>query len=359
MTTNSGTRPRRARSAAGSVPPRVGLNITQVIHAARVVEAALDGVALGEILDAALSRMAPAPDGSWEDAVVSSLTNVVRHSLGFAEARGVREAIRTAFREAQDVGSLDETIASFVAEGVDAERVAWQVISVESLRHEGLIHRECNKLTRMFPEWNPNDFIGYGWAGLRVALRNYDPSMGFAFSTYACPKINGAIRDGLRAENPLPKRLTTFVRKVSAVEEKLTHDLLRAPTYSEISSYVESYGSMALLPRLTTAASIEEMTWSANSERARELPFLTHGADPSDLAVGTVRDEALHAALAGLPADEQEAVRRLVLEEEPAVRVAAELGVDPRVLRARKTRGLELLREAMASWARDALLVTQ
>jgi RNA polymerase sigma factor (sigma-70 family) len=43
-----------------------------------------------------------------------------------------------------------------------------------------------------------DDLISYGTIGLIRAAKNYDPSRGFKFATYATFKINGAISDGLR-----------------------------------------------------------------------------------------------------------------------------------------------------------------
>jgi RNA polymerase sigma factor for flagellar operon FliA len=173
------------------------------------------------------------------------------------------------------------------------------------------------------------------WAGLRVALRNFDPELGYAFSTYACPKINGAIRDGVRAESPIPKHLTTFVRKVSAAEESLVQALGRPPTYLEIATFLD--------------ASLEEMSnpWG---DATREPACLVDAADPATSAITCLRNEALASAVASLPADEADAVRLLLLQDMPVTAAAAILGIEPRTLRALKTRALTRLEPIMRAW---------
>ncbi len=52
-----------------------------------------------------------------------------------------------------------------------------------------------------------NDLISDGVIGLMEALRKYDPSRGVAFSAYAGHRIRGAMIDGLRRRDPLPRTL--------------------------------------------------------------------------------------------------------------------------------------------------------
>lgn len=50
-----------------------------------------------------------------------------------------------------------------------------------------------------------DDLIGYGTFGLIAAAERFDPSLGFRFSTYARHLIFGAITDGLRRFDPVPR----------------------------------------------------------------------------------------------------------------------------------------------------------
>lgn len=346
------------------MPPQIALDVTRVVACATRATELLrccDDISVVTAVDHMLPSLARHLTRDLRHVLImSGSTFVTTHRCAAPPVPldEARDGLADAFDTAVAPGSLDETIAALVARGIDAERVTWDVISRESVRHEGLIHKECNRLVRTLPERHPDELKGYGWHGLRVALRNFDPDLGFAFSTYACPKINGAIRDGVRAESPIPKRLTTFLRKVTSAEEQLTHALSRTPTYAEISAYVDSSSeSLHLLPRLAPTASIEELALTSAGE-SREPACLIDDADPERAALTALRDAALHAAVDALPAEEAQAIRLLLLQELPVGEAAALAGVEPRQLRLRKQRGLKALERVMRAWMDDHVLAS-
>ena len=51
-----------------------------------------------------------------------------------------------------------------------------------------------------------DDLVSFGVEGLMRALERFDPARGCAFSTYAYPRIRGAIWDGVRASCPVHGR---------------------------------------------------------------------------------------------------------------------------------------------------------
>ena len=362
---------RRARTAAGTTPPQIALDLARVVAAVSWTR---------DLLDCCNDTTLPALVEAVNDCLTGHLSKPLEHVTlaalgGFVDAHltshvaesgrpagalwswltqdTVRGGLRSAFDAVTAAGALDDVIADAVADGVDGELLTWNLINRESTKHEGLIHKECNRLARTLPDRSPDDLKGYGWHGLRMALRSFDPSLGWAFSTYACPKINGAIRDGARAESPIPKRLTTFVRKVTQAEEKLTQILGRTPSYREIASYLdENIEAMTLLPRLAPSASIEELSnpWG---EKTREPDCLIDPLAPEETVVIALRDEALHAAVNNLPEEEAVAVRLLMLQELPVGEAAALVGVEPRQLRMRKLRGMRALAPVMRAWLDD------
>ena len=61
-----------------------------------------------------------------------------------------------------------------------------------------------------------DDLFGFGMLGLIMAADSWDPSRGLAFSTYAYPRIRGAILDELRRMDFLPRGRRERVRAVDA-----------------------------------------------------------------------------------------------------------------------------------------------
>ncbi|HLU21879.1 FliA/WhiG family RNA polymerase sigma factor [Lederbergia graminis] len=73
-----------------------------------------------------------------------------------------------------------------------------------------------------------------GMVGLLDALHKYDYSRDIKFDTYASFRIKGAIMDGLRKEDWLPRNTREKVKKIDEVTNKLEQLLMRYPTPAEI-----------------------------------------------------------------------------------------------------------------------------
>ncbi|MEM6674501.1 MAG: FliA/WhiG family RNA polymerase sigma factor [Planctomycetota bacterium] len=75
-----------------------------------------------------------------------------------------------------------------------------------------------------------DDLFGFGILGLIAAADSWDPSRGLAFSTFAYPRIRGAILDELRRMDFLPRGRRERVRAVEATIERLLQTHGRRPT---------------------------------------------------------------------------------------------------------------------------------
>jgi len=78
------------------------------------------------------------------------------------------------------------------------------------------------------------DLVSSGLAGLVNSLDNFSPERGFKFETYAVPRIRGAILDGLRDVDWLPRSARQKTRRLDQAVEKLTIELGRPPQDYEI-----------------------------------------------------------------------------------------------------------------------------
>jgi RNA polymerase sigma factor for flagellar operon FliA len=79
-----------------------------------------------------------------------------------------------------------------------------------------------------------DDLLSSGVLGLIRALDNYDAGHGTAFSTYAVPKIRGAILDDLRSNDPASRTLRRREREVREARRALGLELGRDPSEQEI-----------------------------------------------------------------------------------------------------------------------------
>lgn len=235
-----------------------------------------------------------------------------------------------------------------------AEQLAWGLILLESQRHLGLVWTIIHRMADNFPDHSAQDMFGWGWYGLTQAIRSYDPGTA-AFSTYAARRINGAIRDGIRSEHHLPKRLTSVVREISVAEEDLVADLGRSPSLEELASHVGATLAELELARTRyqVPASIEELMGSGEDEEERAGPSWVPSAndDPAIEAVSTLQADAVAAAVLALPPEEREAIRLLIFEGMSTAEAAEITGLSTRQLRRARDRGLEAMAEDLKEWA--------
>src|SRR5690625_2795474 len=74
--------------------------------------------------------------------------------------------------------------------------------------------------------------------GLFDAIQKFDLNRDLKFDTYASFRIRGAIIDGLRKEDWLPRSTREKAKKIEQASSELTQKLQRTPTSSEIADYL-------------------------------------------------------------------------------------------------------------------------
>ncbi len=244
-------------------------------------------------------------------------------------------------------GSVKAVIAELTLQGVAAERISWAVISAETLRHHKLVLREANRMATMWADWSADDLVGFGWRGLRLALRSYDPNQAL-LSTFCVPRIRGSIKDGVRAEGHLPKRLLTLRNKVNEAERMLTETLDRRPSLEELAVAVEvDLDRIRLMPRLAAPTSMDSLLSVDDAPRE----FASEDAPAEDLFEAAERSTAIAEALTSLDAEAAEAVQLLVMDGKSFSQAQRVTGVSARQLRARRDRGLAVLADSLSAWA--------
>lgn len=97
-----------------------------------------------------------------------------------------------------------------------------------------LVHHVARQMTRTLSvEAEFDDLVSAGTIGLINAIENFDPSRGLAFSTFAAPRIRGAILDDLRRWDHVPRSVRRKQRALNAAREELRNTLVREPKPEE------------------------------------------------------------------------------------------------------------------------------
>ena len=84
-----------------------------------------------------------------------------------------------------------------------------------------------------------DDFYSDAALGLLNAIRNYDLQEGAKFETYATYKIRGAILDGVRKNDWVPRTARQKQKAVNEIREKLRIELGRVPFMEEIANAMD------------------------------------------------------------------------------------------------------------------------
>lgn len=75
--------------------------------------------------------------------------------------------------------------------------------------------------------------------GLYDALQKFDYDRDLKFDTYASFRIRGAVMDGLRKEDWLPRTARDKAKKIEQASNELTQKLQRNPTSTEIAEHLD------------------------------------------------------------------------------------------------------------------------
>jgi len=106
-------------------------------------------------------------------------------------------------------------------------------------KYTNLVEYVANRLAVGLPKnVSKDDLISYGIMGLIDAIEKFDHRRGLQFETYASWRIRGAIIDGLRQGDWVPRSIREKAKKIEEAYQVLEQKYLRTVSDAEISSYL-------------------------------------------------------------------------------------------------------------------------
>jgi RNA polymerase sigma factor FliA len=102
-----------------------------------------------------------------------------------------------------------------------------------------LVHHVARQLSKALAA--PADFdelVSCGTIGLMNALDAFEPARGLAFSTFAVPRIRGAILDELRRQDHVPRSIRRKTREIAQARETLTRIFGRPASDKELAEHL-------------------------------------------------------------------------------------------------------------------------
>ncbi|MBX3383194.1 MAG: sigma-70 family RNA polymerase sigma factor [Phycisphaeraceae bacterium] len=185
------------------------------------------------------------------------------------------------------------------------------------------------------------ELVAFGQLGLVEAARQFDPTRGVSFTTFAHYRIRGAIFDGLRKMTWLPPAARRQVHEHSVLNDALEHDADKLsasddPRYlaRQFSEAVERLGAVYLMSSIV------------DDDSTREGPA-DSGAAPTTESEGREIRGRLRDAIDSLPPDDAALVRMLYLEQKSMSEVGAILNKNKSTICRRHAEAIAKLRQCM------------
>ncbi|WP_211652938.1 FliA/WhiG family RNA polymerase sigma factor [Planococcus sp. MSAK28401] len=166
----------------------------------------------------------------------------------------------------------------------------------------------------------------YAYEGLLDALDKFKPEKDWKFETYAAWRIKGAIIDGLRKSDWLPRSLRDKVKKIEKAYAELEQQKGESASDQEVSEYLGM--TPAELNRAVSEAALSAML-SMDDEQANleeRMPRASIGSPERELSARLTK-EALAKAVAALPEKEKLTVSLCYFEEMKLTEIAEILGL--------------------------------
>ncbi len=203
-----------------------------------------------------------------------------------------------------------------------------------------LVHSCCLRFKNKGIEYD--DLFSSGCLGLVKAYDRFDKSLGFAFSTYAVPVILGEIKRLFREDGAVKvgRRLKDTARAVMNEREKMSRELSREPTVSELAA---ALGLTAEQVTEAVCASKPVLSLDYTDDDFDE-PMQLLSSDESEKVIGSI---ALSQSLEKLTEKDKALINLRYFQNSTQSVTASKLGMTQVQVSRREKAILQKLREQM------------
>lgn len=260
------------------------------------------------------------------------------------------EIVKASLQRAERLGELAKSIADILTKNGHSVDAPSLTSEQNTLVHSGinLVKDIADLVKKSLPAHvQIGDLIGYGHFGLIDAARSYDPDRGVTFEAFATFRIRGAMFDGIREMDHLPRSARTVQRIIREdTENKLTDEEIArkakiAPDLVDRYRQTIHRGSVKSLDDmpleiLETHSLLDEMSVS----------FISPAS--------SVEKETLISSLGEkielLPDAERQVIKKYFYEEVPLADIGWDLGVSESRASQILTSAIDRLKKLMRDW---------
>lgn len=225
-----------------------------------------------------------------------------------------------------------------------------------------LVNKVANRLAIGLPgNVDRDDLISFGRFGLLDALSKFDHTRGLQFETYAMWRIRGAMIDGLRESDWIPRTVRDRAKKIEEAYTILEQRLLRIPTDQEVSDYLgiseKELQQTIYDTSLASMISIDEAVGDEDEQKTARHSYIVDEITPrpEQVAESANMKDVLSVAVDKLPEKERLVVSLFYFEELTLSEIAEVMNLSPSRISQLHSKAVLRLRSALSRWKSQLL----
>jgi RNA polymerase sigma factor for flagellar operon FliA len=225
-----------------------------------------------------------------------------------------------------------------------------------------LVTKVANRLAIGLPNTvDKDDLISFGRLGLLDALQKFDHTRGLQFETYAMWRIRGAMIDGLRENDWIPRTVRDKAKKIEEAYTILEQEKLRTPTDSEVCEYLgmteKELQQVLYDTSLAAMVSIDEAVGDEDEQKTARHSYIVDEVTPRPESVAETRSlkEVLSKSIDKLPEKERLVVSLFYFEELTLSEIAEVMNLSPSRISQLHSKAIFRLRSALTRWKNQLL----
>lgn len=178
-----------------------------------------------------------------------------------------------------------------------------------------------------------DDLSSYGTMGLMDAIDKFEIQRGLKFETYANWRIRGAIIDGLRQNDWVPRSIREKAKKLEDAYQELEQQYLRSVTDEEMCEFLDvsdsEFQQMIQEVSVTTICSIEDQLKDDDTETRMTFMIDEQAIDPDDTVHNMYIKQSLAKAIDRLTNKERIVVSLYYYEDLSLSEIAQVMSLTP------------------------------
>lgn len=227
-------------------------------------------------------------------------------------------------------------------------------------KHLKLIDYVVNKLAAGLPRnLSRDDLHSFGVMGLIDAIDKFDYGRGLQFETYATWRIRGAVIDGLRQNDWVPRSVREKSRKLEEAYQALEQQYMRTVSDREVMDYMEmderEFGRLQQDIAFSNVVSLEDPLKDDDSETRLSFLIDENAKNPESKIHDLYLKECLAKAIERLTERERTVVSLFYYEDLTLGEIAEVMSLTPSRISQLHSKAVSRLRNALMH-AKDQLL---